>query len=110
MGGLGALLGWVLPIWGSCQEDLQGHGEAGQLCHAVCHGSCGSPQLQQVGHGVHDASRTEDEEVDPGHCRTGLQQRVHSSEEEEGEDVLHVVAMCPVKRNRLLLPTWLPAC
>lgn len=88
---------WLLPVWGGGQEDLQGHGEAGQLGHAVGQGARGCPEAQQVGNGVDDPSHTEDEEVDSGHCGTGIQQGVDGSKEEEGKDVLHVIAVGPEK-------------
>lgn len=96
----------VLPVGGGGQEDLQGHGEAGQLGHTIGHRACGCPQLQQVGNGVDDPSHTEDKEVDPGHCRTGIQQGVDGSEEEEGKDVLHVVAVGSAKRDKVVPSHW----
>lgn len=41
----------------------------------------------------------EDQEVDPGHSRIGVQHGVNGPKEEEGEDVLHVVAMSPEKQR-----------
>jgi len=91
----------VLPVWGGGQKDLQSHGEAGQLCHAVGHGARGRLQLQEVGNGVDDAAHAEDEEVDPGHCGSGIQKGVDGSEEEEGKDVLHVIAVGPEKGDKV---------
>lgn len=92
---------WALPVRGGGKEDLQSHGEAGQLCHTIGHGARGCLQLQEVGDGVNNAPRAEDEEVDPGHCGTGIQQGIDSSEEEEGKDVLHVVAVGPEKGDKV---------
>lgn len=92
---------WALPIRGSGEEDLQGHGETGQLRHAVGHRACGCPEPQEVSQGVHHAPHAEDEEVEPGHRGAGLQQGVDGSEEEEGEDVLHVVAVRPGKGEKV---------
>lgn len=103
---MGAQSLWLLPVWGGGQEDLQGHGEAGQLRHTVGHGACRCPEAQQVGNGVDDPSHTEDEEVDPGHCGTGIQQGVDGSKEEEGKDVLHVIAVGPEKRDKVVPSHW----
>lgn len=93
---------WVLPVRGGGKEDLQSHREAGQLCHTVGHGARGGLQLQEVGNGMDDASHTEDEEVDPGHCRSGIQQGVDGSKEEEGKDVLHVISVGPERGDKVI--------
>lgn len=41
-----------------------------------------------------------DQEVDSGHSWVGVQEGVDSSKEQEGVDVLHVIAMCPRRKNR----------
>lgn len=57
-----------------------------------------------------DAPHAEDEEVDPGHCRTGIQQRVDGPKEKEGKDVLHVIAVGPEMGNKRILLTELLCC
>lgn len=90
------------PVCYDREENLQRHGEARQLCHTVGHRACGSFQPQEVGHGVNYPPHTEDQEVDPCHDEIGVQQGVDGPKEEEGENVLHVIAMGPGNVNRTI--------
>lgn len=77
------------------QQDLHGHGDTGYLCHGVGHGAGGSSQGKQVGDAVHHSTHEEHQEVEAGHGQRGSNCGVDGSQEEKGEDVLHVVQMSP---------------
>ena len=53
--------------------------------------------MQQTG-------QEEDQEVDAGHSQRRSSQGVHSTQEEEGVDVLHVVTMSSIgKKKRMVI-------
>ncbi|ETE62584.1 Paired mesoderm homeobox protein 2, partial [Ophiophagus hannah] len=74
-------------------QDLQGHGEARDLSHAVGHGPGGRFQLHQICHSVNHPAEEENQKVDPSHQWIGMQEAIDGPEEQKREDVFHIVAM-----------------
>jgi len=86
----------VLGVRRHGDEDLQRHGDARYLCHDVGQGAGRRLQGEQVGEGVQHASHEEDQEVEAGHGQARSSHGVDGTQEEEGEDVLHVVDMSSI--------------
>lgn len=89
-------IGWSQVV-GCFPDDLQSHGDTGELGHSVGQGAGGRSKLPQVGHGVHHAAQEEKQEVHPGHERVWPQEGVDEAQEQEGVDVLHVIPVCSGK-------------
>lgn len=89
--GSGGRIGCWSQVAGRFPDDLQSHGDTGELGHSVGQGAGGRWKLSQVGHGVHHAAQEEEQEVHPGHERIGPQEGVDEAQEQEGVDGLHVI-------------------
>lgn len=65
-------------------QDLHGHGDAGDLCQGVGHRAGRCPQSTQVGDGMNPTSEGEDQKVKTGRGQRGSRHGVDGSQEEEG--------------------------
>lgn len=77
-------------------QDLHGHGDAGDLAQGVGHRAAGGPKGAQVGDAVNRPSASEHQEVEAGHGQRGSRHGVDGPQEEEGYDVLQVIHMSSV--------------
>lgn len=85
-----------LGIGCDCHQDLHSHGDTRYLSEGVGQRARRCSQGKQVGNAVQHSSHEENQEVKAGHGQRRSDHAVDSSQEEEGEDVLHVVHMSSV--------------
>lgn len=78
---------------GHFPEDLQGHGDTGELGQDIGSRADTWVQLAQVGYRVYHTACEDNKEMDPGDQRFGSKEGVDEAQEEEGVDSLHVVAV-----------------
>lgn len=78
---------------GHFPEDLQSHGDTGELGQDIGSRADSRVHLAQVGHRVYHTACEDNKEMYPGDQRFRSQEGVDEAQEEEGVDSLHVVAV-----------------